>query len=122
MGSQDPAYKSESATAYGQGDLEQKAEHAAETASRKVKKMGERSQSMISDVKHKVGGNVDKAMHATAHRLERTSHHLGKAATYLHEHDSEHLAHDLGNVIRHNPKQSMIVGVVLGFLVGRMFR
>lgn len=129
MGTYDPTYNTESAASYGQPDFEgtrneETGKKVVRTEELKgnVKKLGERSGEMVRQVGSNVGKNIDRAMNATAEGLDKTSVRLSKAATYFRKTDSEGLASDMGEVIRRNPKQSLIVGVVLGILVGRLFK
>lgn len=47
---------------------------------------------------------------------------MDHAATYIDEFSAARLRHDVSDLIRNRPLQSMTVGVLFGFIVARFFR
>ncbi len=70
----------------------------------------------------RVAQNMDMAKEKTNAGIKRTSSSLERVATYLDEHDTQAMMEDTKQMIRHNPGKAMIVGVVFGFMMARIFR
>jgi ElaB/YqjD/DUF883 family membrane-anchored ribosome-binding protein len=60
------------------------------------------------------GEKVSNLAHATAQKL-------GSTATYVRDNDYTRMMSDVKTVVKNNPGRSLLVGVVIGFLTGRMF-
>lgn len=61
------------------------------------------------------GGLPETAGEKVAERMERT-------ATYMREHDTGTILSDAVQYVREHPKRSIIAAVVVGFILGRIFR
>lgn len=58
----------------------------------------------------------------TSKALDSTTRNLDQMATYIREKDMDAMARDLQHVIRQHPGRSVVAGLVLGVLVGRILR
>lgn len=94
----------------------------AEGVSQKVQRLGEKSSQMAQQVGTKISQNIDTAMNSTAVALDKTSQRFSKASDYFRDKNSEQLVTEMSGVIRRNPIQSLAAGLLLGVLVGRLFK
>jgi ElaB/YqjD/DUF883 family membrane-anchored ribosome-binding protein len=88
----------------------------------KIQNLRQKSGQVATQVGTQLNKNLDQAMNVTASGLDTTSTRISRMANYFREKDSTQLKTDMGSMIQRKPMQSVLVGVVLGFLVGRLFR
>lgn len=76
--------------------------------------VGERLESLAEGIREKApqGGMAGQASSAVADKIERTGR-------YLEEHGLQDIADDLTDVIRRNPIPAVLIGIGIGFLLGR---
>jgi hypothetical protein len=103
----------------GNGEMETKDQ--AKKGSRRV---AERVAERIDETTSRVGRGVESAGEATRERVTHAADDIAdKAASfggYLQDHEVAGMANDVANVVRRYPVQSMMVGLGLGFMIGRM--
>ena len=99
----------------------QKASEMASTAGRRAEEataaLGERVQSMAGTLRERgpQEGMLGSATGAVADRLD-------SAGRYIQEEGLVGMAEDVTELIRRNPIPAMLVGVGIGFLLGKLFR
>jgi hypothetical protein len=96
------------------GDMASTIGHKAEGA---VGTVGGGMKSLAGTVRHAApeGGVLGTAASGVASTLE-------SGGTYLQEHDLHAMTEDLAHLIRRHPLQTILAGVGVGFLVGRVWR
>lgn len=96
-------------------------EKASQQAVAIKEKVGERARTYGNQMKEKVDQTRGKA----AGGLRTTSQRINNLALYLEEHDandmSEALARSSKELVRKNPGKSLLAGLVVGLLIGRLF-
>jgi ElaB/YqjD/DUF883 family membrane-anchored ribosome-binding protein len=119
--------------------VKDRANEALATAKEKGKDLMDGGRKMMGDLEQKagdavasVGGQVRKAAGTLRERLphegmigsaaESVAGTLESGATYLEEHDLRAMADDVAGVIRTHPIQSVLIGIGIGFLLGRTLR
>lgn len=86
--------------------------------SQRVEKISERANQLGGQMSR----NVDRAMNATASKLEQTSSRISKMANYFREHNSNDLMGALEGTIRKYPTRSILVGVLGGVILSGLLR
>ena len=109
---------------------------SAETARGGISAVKDRVADQASDLKNKIssqanslgnqlGQRIDNARGKTSARLRNTSERLQHLANYVDEHDARDMSQAVVNssreVVRKHPGKSLLVGLVVGVLLGRMF-
>jgi ElaB/YqjD/DUF883 family membrane-anchored ribosome-binding protein len=78
-----------------------------------------------SNLSNQLGQKIDDARGKTSARLRNTSQKIQNLAVYMEEHDakdmSESALRSSQELIRKHPGKSILAGILLGLLVGRLF-
>lgn len=96
-----------------------------ERVSESASALTERASRAADDLTTSVGKRLTSYSESLRERGEegvsgRAASTLDSVGSYLQERDVEAMAHDVTNVIRKHPVESMLVGLGFGFLLGRM--
>ncbi len=78
-------------------------------------KIGEQVSAKMDDVKVQVRERASKVKDQTTRGIDRVT-------TYFREHDKQEIMQDLEQVIRKHPGKSVIAGMFLGLMVGRIIK
>lgn len=104
------------------GAMMEAAKGLAEDAKEKVQEAVEVGASKAQEAKDAAGAQ----MHNVADKIRQGSDVVSEKAdqfgTYLQQHDFGAIGHDLTEVVRRYPVQSLLVGIGLGILLGRAAR
>lgn len=78
-----------------------------------------------SNLSNQLGQKIDSARGKTSAQLRNTSQRIGNLATYVETKDAKDMSDDLlrssRELIRNNPGKSLLIGLVAGILLGRLF-
>jgi ElaB/YqjD/DUF883 family membrane-anchored ribosome-binding protein len=84
-----------------------------------------RLSAQASNLGNQLGQKIDDARGKTSARLRNTSQKIQNLALYMEEHDakdmSESALRSTQDLIRKHPGKSILAGLILGVLVGRLF-
>jgi ElaB/YqjD/DUF883 family membrane-anchored ribosome-binding protein len=95
------------------GEMASSARHTADDT---ISNVGEKMTSLADTLRERApSGMLGSAAGTVANRLEAGGH-------YLQEHGLNDMAADLSGLIHRYPVQSLCVGLMVGFLLGRTFR
>lgn len=74
---------------------------------------------------NQLGQKIDNARGKTSARLRNTSQKIENLALYMEEHDAKDMSQSVvrssQDLIRKHPGKSILVGLIVGLLVGRIF-
>lgn len=116
----DNSYVSDTAEK-AKGGLTAVKERVNEQASELKGKLREQASSLTNQL----GQKIDSARGKTSAQLRNTSKHIGNLATYVETKDAKGMSDDLlrssREMIRKNPGKSLIIGLLAGVLLGRLF-
>ena len=93
-------------------------ERAVEAAEEAREKAAERVHTAAESVRERVagrGGIPETAGEKVAEGMQRT-------ATYMRQHDTGTILHDVVQYVREHPKRSIVAAVAFGYVLGRVFR
>lgn len=76
----------------------------------------------IEDLSERLSGGLERAGESARQGLHATSRRVNDFATYLEERDSRQMWDDTKEVVRRHPGKSIIAGLAVGLLVGRILR
>ena len=76
----------------------------------------------LEDFGERLTGGIERAGESARQGLTVTSRRVGDFATYLEERDSQQMWEDSKEVVRRHPGKSLIAGLCVGLLVGRILR
>jgi hypothetical protein len=95
-------------------NVERKAEQAANALASKASAIGDKMSTVAGKIREKApaDGRLSSAAESVASGMER-------AGNYMREHDLRSVGNDLSDVIRRNPVPAALVGVGVGFILGR---
>jgi len=117
---------------HGVQDLKDKAQDAAHTLTEKAKEMG----SSAANVANSAAGSVGEGMKSLAGTIRENAPREGmlgtasgavagtveSAGNYLHDQGLTGASGDFLNLIKRNPIPAVLVGIGVGFLIGRMMQ
>ncbi len=82
----------------------------------------DKASQMSSQVNQKVDNLAENIKSKTNKAVESTSRGIDRVTMYFKEKDSQAMMSDLQQVVRQHPGKSLISGLILGVLVGRILR
>jgi hypothetical protein len=74
----------------------------------------------LAQVQEKVTQGINRAMSATAEKLEHTADRMHQTASFFRSRNADSLKNDLQDLAKKYPTQTLVGGVILGFLLGRI--
>lgn len=80
----------------------------------------ETREAKYEEIQEKVKQGVDNAMNSTAEGLEMTADKLRRAADFLKGKNTETLKQDITHAVKKYPVRAMAVGLLLGFIFGKV--
>ena len=117
------------------GNTADQAKRMTERAKEKVFSAGRKAVDTINDRREPAARSLNQAaasLHETADNLpgvrrvsdlaHATADRIQATADYVRDHDVRAVMSDVEGFVRRHPGQSLAAAVVLGFLLGRMFR
>lgn len=129
----------QSSTGYGTGETS-----GDGSFGRQAEEMGSQAKEMGSQAKEKVMSSADTGMDKAAEGLgsaaekmrmradedtgmrssleTRAADAMDKTSTYLRDHDSEQLMHDIEDFVRQHPLQAAAGALVAGYVIGKIVR
>jgi ElaB/YqjD/DUF883 family membrane-anchored ribosome-binding protein len=84
--------------------------------------VADRSQHMSSQINEKVDSLAENLKSKTNQAVESTSRGIDRMTMYFKEKDSQAMMEDLQQLVRKHPGKSLVSGVVLGVLLGKILR
>lgn len=76
----------------------------------------------IRDLEARLDQGIEQAREKASAGLEATSRRIDDLAGYLEQHDSQQMWEDMKVVVRRNPGKSILTGLLVGVVLGRLFR
>lgn len=114
-------------------DMRHKAEELGHEARERAGHMGEQARERAEQGKDATAGGLDTAADQIRERIGRgdgtaaqagtkVADNLERTATYLREHETGEMWHDLERYVKDHPVQAAVGALAAGFFVGRMLR
>jgi ElaB/YqjD/DUF883 family membrane-anchored ribosome-binding protein len=112
-----------SETARGQAGekVRQITDKARERAQEQVEGQRERIASRVEDAASSLKQHAEEGDNLRFQAERRVAYGLENAAGYLHSHQTNEVAGDVATQVQQHPMRTLIMAVVLGFLLGKLF-
>ncbi len=73
------------------------------------------------EIEEQVSSNINELMGVTAEKLDKAADKMHNTAEFFRNNNVSKVKEDMSSVIRQNPGKSLLGGILLGFIFGKIF-
>jgi preprotein translocase subunit SecF len=105
-----------------QGQVKELSAKARDKAQERVEEQRERIASRMENVAADLKQHAEQTNRLQQEAERRVATGMATAASYLHSHRSDEVAEDVGSLIRRHPILAVVIALLAGYLLARLFR